>query len=73
MGDLITAGMGKKPWPFIMDRFTKLQSGAIAWDSIQEYVKEREDPEHCAYCGRAAELTLDCVPPPPSLHLHQSG
>ena len=51
--------MGKRQWAFIMDRFKKLQSGEIAWDSIREYVKEREDPEHCVYCGRAAELTLE--------------
>lgn len=58
-----SAGMGKRQWPFIMDRFKKLQSGAIAWDSIREYVKERDDPDHCVYCGRGADLTLEHLIP----------
>jgi len=36
-----SARMGKRQWPFVMDRFKKLRSGEIAWDSIREYVKER--------------------------------
>ena len=51
--------MGKRQWAFIMDRFKKLQSGEIAWDSIREYVKEREDLDHCVYCGREEALTLE--------------
>ena len=35
-----SAKMGKRQWPFIIDRFKKLQSGGIALDSIREYVKE---------------------------------
>lgn len=54
-----SAGMGKRQWAFIMDRFKKLQSGEIAWDSIREYVKEREDLDHCVYCGREEALTLE--------------
>ncbi len=51
--------MGKHQWAFIMDRFKKLQSGEIAWDSIREYVKEREDLDHCVYCGKEETLTLE--------------
>ncbi len=58
-----SAGMGKRQWPFVMNRFKKLQSGTIAWDTIREYVKEREDLEHCLYCGRDADLTLDHLIP----------
>ena len=58
-----SAGMGKRQWPFIMDRFGKLQSGEIAWNSIREYVKEREDTSHCIYCGKSADLTLDHLIP----------
>jgi len=58
-----SAGMGKKQWPFIMDRFKKLQSGEISWDSIREYVKEREDHSHCIYCRREAGLTMDHLVP----------
>ncbi len=58
-----SAGVGKRQWPFVMDRFKKLQQGTIAWDSIREYVKEREDMEHCLYCGTDADLTLDHLIP----------
>lgn len=54
-----SAGAGKKQWAFVMDRFKKLQSGEIAWDSIREYVKEHNDFHRCLYCGAASELTLD--------------
>ncbi len=54
-----SAGMGKRQWAFIMDRFKKLQSGEIAWDSIREYVKEREDLDHCVFCGGEDDLTLE--------------
>ena len=54
-----SAGVGKKQWAFVMDRFKKLQSGEIAWDSIREYVKEHNDFHRCLYCGRAGDLTLD--------------
>ncbi len=54
-----SAGVGKKQWAFVMDRFKKLQGGEIAWDSIREYVKEHNDFHRCLYCGRAGDLTLD--------------
>ena len=58
-----SAGVGKKPWAFVMERFKKLQSGEIAWDSIREYVKEHNDFHRCLYCGRAGDLTLDHLMP----------
>jgi hypothetical protein len=58
-----SAGVGKRQWAFVMERFKKLQSGEIAWDSIREYVKERDDDRRCLYCGRAADLTLDHLMP----------
>ncbi len=55
-----SAGVGKRQYPFIMERFTKLKNGGIAWDSIREYVKEHEDRTECAYCGLVApNLTLE--------------
>ena len=54
-----SAGIGKRQWPFVMDRFKKLRSGEIAWDSIREYVKEREDTRRCIYRDKGADLTLD--------------
>ncbi len=47
-----------------MDRFKKLTSGEIVWStSIREYVKEREKPEECIYCGTKTNLTLDHILP----------
>lgn len=55
-----SAGIGKEQYPFVMERFTKLKNGGIAWDSIREYVKEHEDPHECAYCGLIVpNLTLE--------------
>jgi hypothetical protein len=47
-----SAGMGKRNYGFVMDRFKKLQRGEINWStSIREYVREREEPNRCIYCG----------------------
>ena len=45
-----------------MDRFKKLRSGEIAWDSIREYVKEHNDFHRCLYYGRAGDLPLGPYP-----------
>ncbi len=59
-----SAGIGKQQYPFIMERFTKLKNGAIAWNSIREYVKEHEDPNECVYCGLVSRnLTLEHIFP----------
>ena len=57
-----SAGVGKRQWAFVMDRFKKFQSGEIASDSIREYVKEHNDVHRCLYCGRAGDLTLGSYP-----------
>ena len=51
-----SAGVGKKQWAFVMERFRKLQSGEIAWNSIREYAKERNVFHRCLYCGRGGPL-----------------
>jgi len=59
-----SSGMGKGNYRFVMDRFKKLVSGEITWStSIREYVKEREKPDECIYCGAKGGLTLDHVLP----------
>lgn len=60
-----SAGMGKRNYGFVMDRFKKLQSGEIEWStSIREYVKERENPDTCVYCGSGeSSLTLEHILP----------
>jgi hypothetical protein len=54
-----SAGMGKKNWRFVMDRFKKLQQGDIFWNEIREYVKEHEMKDICIFCGEKASLTLE--------------
>ncbi|MFA6049184.1 MAG: HNH endonuclease [Candidatus Micrarchaeia archaeon] len=59
-----SAGFGINSRAFQMERFKKLQSGEIAWSSaIREYVKERENPGECVYCGSKTELSLEHIMP----------
>ncbi|MGD2201005.1 MAG: HNH endonuclease signature motif containing protein [Candidatus Bathyarchaeota archaeon] len=59
-----SAGFGKRNYGFIMDRFKKLQSGEIEWSSsIREWVKERENPINCIYCGVEEKLTVEHMIP----------
>ena len=59
-----SAGAGKKNYGFVMDRFNKLRTAEISWStSIREYVKERERPDECVYCGAKTELTLEHILP----------
>jgi len=57
------SGAGKRQYAFVMDRFTKLRGGQISWNTIREYVKEREDPSHCIFCNASGTLTLDHLVP----------
>ena len=55
-----SAGAGKKQYAFVMNRFKKLQSGEIEWSGvIREYIREREIPNQCIYCGSTKELSYD--------------
>jgi hypothetical protein len=59
-----SAGAGRKQYPFVMNRFKKLQSGEIGWSgSIREYIRERELPNACVYCGSTGELSYDHLMP----------
>ncbi len=59
-----SAGVGKRNYGFVMDRFKKLQSGMIEWSgSIREYVRERELPDVCIYCGAVEDLSYDHLIP----------
>ncbi len=66
------AGMGKTQHHFVLDRFIKLRGGEIAWSSIDDYVKQREDSSHCAHCGLKGVLTIDQLFPK-SLHGPKDG
>jgi hypothetical protein len=59
-----SAGAGKKDFPFVMNRFKKLQSGEIEWSgAIREYILERETLNQCIYCGSAENLSYDHLIP----------
>lgn len=59
-----SAGTGKRQFPFVMNRFKKLQSGEIEWSgSIREYIREREKPNQCIYCGSNEDLSYDHLIP----------
>ena len=59
-----SAGFGKRNYGFIMNRFKKLQSGEIEWSSsIREWIRERENPDQCIYCGAEKRLTVDHMIP----------
>jgi len=59
-----SAGVGKKQYRFVMDRFKMLQSRQIEWSgAIREYIKERELPNQCLYCGSTQSLSYDHLIP----------
>ena len=59
-----SAGFGKRSYGFVMNRFKKLQSGEIEWSSsIREWIRERETPDRCIYCGAKKKLTIDHMIP----------
>jgi hypothetical protein len=41
-----------------MNRFKKLQNEEIFWNSIREYVKEKEVAGKCAFCGSTDRLSI---------------
>lgn len=42
-----------------MERFRKLQDEEIFWNSIREYVKERDNRDNCAFCDSSENLALE--------------
>lgn len=58
-----SAGMGKKQYSFIMNKFKKLQREEIFWNEIREYIKERERPDTCSFCSSIGVLSLEHLYP----------
>lgn len=59
-----SAGFGKENYGFIMDKFKKLRDSRLEWSgAIREYIKEREKPDVCIYCGKKAKLTHEHILP----------
>ena len=58
-----SAGIGKKDYGFVMNKFKQLRQGTISSNQIREYVKERENANECIFCGATANLTLEHLLP----------
>ena len=58
-----SAGLGKKDYGFVMNSFKQLRQGEIFWNEIREYVKEKEYPNECIFCGANTSLTLEQMLP----------
>ena len=37
-----SAGIGKRDYGFVMNKFKQLREGSISWNEIREYIKEHE-------------------------------
>lgn len=59
-----SSGFGKTNYGMIMDRWKKLCSGEIHWSStVREWVREKENPSTCIYCGTEKNLTIEHILP----------
>jgi len=58
-----SAGIGKRDYGFVMTKFKQLREGEIFWNEIREYVKEKEHPDECIFCGTTTDLTLEHLLP----------
>jgi hypothetical protein len=58
------SGFSKTDYGIIMNRWKKLCSGDIQWStSVREWLKEKEHPNHCIYCGKEDKLTVEHILP----------
>jgi Zn finger protein HypA/HybF involved in hydrogenase expression len=58
-----SAGMGKKDYGFVLNKFKQLKQNQILWNGIKEYIKEKETMNKCVFCGESANLALDHLLP----------
>ena len=59
-----SAGIGKSNYGMIMSTYKKLCAGDIVWSSsVREYLRERENPNICIYCGNQDKLTIEHILP----------
>ena len=58
-----SAGVGKKDYGFVINKFKQLKQGSISWNEIREYVKEKELGNECIFFGATANLTLEHMLP----------
>jgi hypothetical protein len=58
------SGFGKNNYGIIIRTCQKLESGEIHWSSsVREWLKEKENPDICIYCGEKKELTTEHILP----------
>lgn len=58
------SGFGKSNYPMIMSKWKQLNEGSIHWSgAVREWLKEKEKPELCIYCGEKKELTVEHLLP----------
>ena len=58
------SGTGKNNYAVIMNKCKQLCSGEIHWSSsAREWLKEKEKPDECIYCGKKGDLTVEHILP----------
>lgn len=46
----------------IMGKWKQLCAGEIHWSSsVREWLKEKENPDECIYCGQRGKLTVEHI------------
>ena len=59
-----SSGFGKAHYGMIMSKWKDLCAGTIHWSSsVREWVREREHPGECIYCGGNKDLTTEHILP----------
>lgn len=59
-----SSGFGKTNYGMVMSKWKQLCSGEIQWSSaVREWLKEKEEPTKCIYCGEEKELTIEHILP----------
>ena len=58
------SGYGKENYKMVMSNWKRLCSGEIHWStSVREWLKEKENPDVCIYCGEKKDLTTEHILP----------
>lgn len=59
-----SSGFGKTNYGMVMSKWKQLCSGEINWSSsVREWLKEKEEPNKCIYCGEEKDLTIEHILP----------
>ncbi len=59
-----SSGFGKTNYGMVMSKWKQLCSGEIHWSSaVREWLKEKEKPDICIYCGEKKDLTVEHILP----------